>query len=343
MEKKLKLHKCAACRDILVGAYFSCLRCVEDGLDSECRLCCTCYHMGGFSHSHALSNFLDQHSMAEVMKNHTPYARRDRGKKELEELRQIAKSYYLAGSQEVQRLAHVFFDSMDTDRDGKVDFSEFKEFMKGEGCTRMQNPKFFRELDVDGNGTLDFDEVMTAYYIHKSGRPFCNKCDNFIRGIYFSCVECYRNPKDSFNLCCDCYRSNKCDHKHDGRAHFLDNFSLLEAMKLDSGRTTQANKSDGHENQAKSLVPSQATRSPLIPSKTQANSPVPSQTTTTVPAANYTNNVIYNTYVVNPPPPVTQNYNALIRPPNRKHWGLALKALEVALAIGTAASMCTIM
>lgn len=37
--------------------------------------------------------------------------------------------------------------------------------------------------------------------------------------------------------------------------------------------------------------------------------------TTTVPAANYTNNVIYNTYAVNPPPPVTNYYNAIIHPP----------------------------
>ncbi|XP_073282649.1 uncharacterized protein [Primulina huaijiensis] len=340
MEKKLGLHKCAACRDLLVGAYFSCLRCVEDGLDSECRLCCACYHLGEFSHNHSLSNFLDQHSMAKVMKNHTPVARRDRRKKELEELRQIAKSYYLASSQEVQDLAHKFFDSMDMDGDGMVDLSEFLEFMKEEGYTRMQNPKFFRELDVDDNGTLDFDEVMTAYYINKSGRPFCDNCDNFILGIYFSCVECYRNPKDSFNLCCDCYRSKKCDHKHDGRAQFLDNFALLEAMK--NSHPTQRNEND-QQNQARIPVPShsQATTSP-IPSKRLEKIPVTSHTTT-VPAPSYTNNVIYNTYIVNPPPPVANYHNAVIRPPNRNHWGLALRALEAALAIATSVSMCTIM
>ncbi|KZV43593.1 hypothetical protein F511_20855 [Dorcoceras hygrometricum] len=80
MDKKLGLHRCACCRDLLVGAYFSCLRCVEDGLDSECRLCCACYHMGEFTHNHSLSNFLDQHSMAKQLKNHTPDARRDRAK-----------------------------------------------------------------------------------------------------------------------------------------------------------------------------------------------------------------------------------------------------------------------
>ncbi|XP_075523841.1 uncharacterized protein LOC142556295 [Primulina tabacum] len=322
MENKLGLHKCASCRDLLVGAYFSCLRCLEDGLDAECRLCCACYHLGGFSHEHPLSNFLDQHTMAKVMKNHTPDARRDRGETELEELRKIAKSYYYAGSQEVQNLAHKFFDSMDMDGDGKVDCSEFLEFMKEEGYTRMQNPKFFKELDVDGNGTLDFDEVMTAYYISKSGRPFCDKCGDFIRGIFFSCVDCYRNPKGSFNLCCDCYRSRKCDHKHDGRAQFLDNFALLEALKLDSGPTIQAaTKSDQQNHQVKSPVPSNSqtvatkTKSPLIPSNKQAKSHVSSHTTTG-PAAYYTNNVIYNTFVVNPPPPVTDYYNAVI-PPHR--------------------------
>ncbi|XP_073149935.1 uncharacterized protein [Henckelia pumila] len=363
MEKKLGLHKCGACAELLMGAYFSCLRCVEDGVDPECRLCCACYHRGDFVHDHSLGSFLDQHTMAKQLKNHATDARRDRGKKEFQELRQIAKSYYLAGSQEVQRLAHEFFDSMDMDRDGGVDILEFLEFMKEEGYTRMQDPKFFRDLDVDSNGTLDFDEVMTAYYINKSGRPFCDKCKNFIPGIYFSCVQCYRNPKDSFNLCSDCYRSRKCDHKHDGRAQFLDNFALLEAMKSNSGPTTTqppANKSTDEQthDQAKSTPPvwvpaanSEAaakTKSPLIPSNyTQAKSPVSSHTTTPPAANNYTtNNVIYNTYVVNPPPPVASYYNAVIHPPHRSKWAVALKALDAVVIIGCNAALasgCSIM
>ncbi|KZV43592.1 hypothetical protein F511_20854 [Dorcoceras hygrometricum] len=259
---------------------------------------------------------------------------------------------------------------MDMDGDGKVDLSEFLEFMKEEGYKKMQNPAFFRELDFDGDGTLDFDEVMTAYYINKSGRPFCGECGNFIRGIFFSCVVCYTSPEASFDMCCDCYRSKKFDHKHDGRAQFLDNFALLEAMKDSSGPTTQANKRD-QQNQTKSPVPasnsqatkcpppasnsqatkspvpaanSQATRSPILSTNTQAKSQVPSHTTT-VPAAN-TTNVIYNTYVMNPSPPVSGYYNAVIHPPHRNQWRFALKTLEAALAIGGVASslaMCTIM
>ncbi|KAK4425389.1 hypothetical protein Salat_1732900 [Sesamum alatum] len=106
---------------------------------------------------------------------------------------------------------------MDTDGDGKVDLSEFLTFMRREGYSHMRSPYFFSELDHDGNGALDFSEVMTLYYIIKSGRPFCDCCGNFIPGIFFSCVECFKNPQSSFNLCHDCYCSTKCNHNHNGR------------------------------------------------------------------------------------------------------------------------------
>ncbi|KAL8483212.1 hypothetical protein ACS0TY_026043 [Phlomoides rotata] len=149
----------------------------------------------------------------------------------MEELREIAKAHYQAASPQVQGLAYQFYQSMDTDRDGWVNLSEFLTFMRQEGYSHMHNPYFFDELDRDGNGTLDFVEVMTLFYIIKSGRPFCGRCSKFIPGMFFSCVECFMNSQTSYHLCRDCYRSAKCNHTHNGRAQFLDNYTLLQVRR----------------------------------------------------------------------------------------------------------------
>ncbi|XP_022848897.1 uncharacterized protein LOC111371238 isoform X3 [Olea europaea var. sylvestris] len=66
---------------------------------------------------------------------------------------------------------------------------------------------------------------MTLYYIIKTGRPFFSFCDNFMPGIFFSCVGC------SFTLCRGCYTSSKCDHNRNGRTRYLDNYTLLQVTR----------------------------------------------------------------------------------------------------------------
>ncbi|CAA2999584.1 uncharacterized protein LOC111371659 isoform X15 [Olea europaea subsp. europaea] len=155
-----------------------------------------------------------------------------RRQREMEDLHEIARAHYRSGSQKVRDLAHEFFNSMDSDGDGRIDFPEFQAFVEHEGHYWMNNRYFFKELDRDGNESLDFWEVMTLYYIIKSGRPFCGSCANFVPGIFFSCVEC------PFTLCFGCYRSTKCDHNHNGRTQLLDNYTMLQA-KQDSSEATQ--------------------------------------------------------------------------------------------------------
>ncbi|CAA2988956.1 uncharacterized protein LOC111371664 isoform X1 [Olea europaea subsp. europaea] len=46
----------------------------------------------------------------------------------MEELCDIAKAHYRAGSQQVQALALTFFNSMDSDGDSRIDLGEFLEF-----------------------------------------------------------------------------------------------------------------------------------------------------------------------------------------------------------------------
>lgn len=102
-------------------------------------------------------------------------------------LSKIAKSHR-AASPEVKSMAEDFFGSMDADGDWRVEIEEFLSFVREQGYAHMHNNTFFKELDIDGNGSLGFWEVMTLYYIIKSGRPFCGRCGDFIPGIYFSCV-----------------------------------------------------------------------------------------------------------------------------------------------------------
>ncbi|KAH6768417.1 hypothetical protein C2S51_013753 [Perilla frutescens var. frutescens] len=150
----------------------------------------------------------------------------------MERLRAIADAHYRAAPPPVKALAYDFFRALDANQDGRVSLHEFLAFMKHDGHTRLANPHFFKELDRDGNGALDFWEVLTLFYIIKSGRPLCECCGILIPGTYFSCVECFDSSTvASYSLCIYCYRSNKSSHNHDGHQQFLDTFTLLENKK----------------------------------------------------------------------------------------------------------------
>lgn len=150
----------------------------------------------------------------------------------MDKIRRIARAHYNAGSERTKNLAHQFLDAMDEDGDDHVDIYEFMEFMKEEGHEGMDNPAFFDFLDRDGSGTLDFWEVMTLYYIMKSGRPFCRSCNEFLTDVYFACVECYESPEGSYCLCLHCYSGFNWAHDHNRRPRFLDNYTLLEAKRI---------------------------------------------------------------------------------------------------------------
>ncbi|XP_047951264.1 uncharacterized protein LOC125196697 [Salvia hispanica] len=147
----------------------------------------------------------------------------------VEEVREIAKYYYESATPKVKEQAKHFFRSMDLDRNGRINLEEFLSFMRQEGYKQMRSNSFFNMLDTSGRGTLAFMDVITLYYIIKSGRPFCDSCSHFIPGTFFSCVECFNQLGDSFIVCRPCHKSKSYDHNH--HALFLDNFTLLQATK----------------------------------------------------------------------------------------------------------------
>ncbi|KAA8527823.1 hypothetical protein F0562_035308 [Nyssa sinensis] len=153
-------------------------------------------------------------------------------------------AYYKSSSTDLKELGRGFFKNLDFDGDGKVSLHEFLGFMKEEGYAPMNNRYIFKELDGDGSDSLDFWEVLTLYYILKSGRPFCEGCGEFIKALYFTCTTCFDSGSNPFCLCSTCYGDGKFIHNH---GQFMDNYALLEAKRKSSASSMQARQTQ-HKN-----------------------------------------------------------------------------------------------
>lgn len=144
----------------------------------------------------------------------------------MEELREVALAYYDNCNPELQGRAWEFFQSMDTNGDRRICLREFKEFLHQSGYNRIiTDPDFFAKLDRNGDRGLDFQEVLTFYYIIKTGYIFCRGCGIYLSGFYFTCFECFQGADPfTFDLCHACHRSQKSTHHH---TLFLENHILL--------------------------------------------------------------------------------------------------------------------
>ncbi|PQM40899.1 uncharacterized protein Pyn_30172 [Prunus yedoensis var. nudiflora] len=145
----------------------------------------------------------------------------------MEELHQAALAYYNNGSQNLQLLAANFFRSMDRNGDGRVSKSEFITFLQQNGYGWI-NHSFFNNLDRNRDGGLDFKEVLTFYYIIKTRNLWCDGCGVCLKGLYFTCVECFDRAANTYDLCSRCYSSRRFRHNH---TCFLDNHMLLRSKR----------------------------------------------------------------------------------------------------------------
>ena len=152
----------------------------------------------------------------------------------MEALRKVALAYYNSGTDQERSLFNQFFQSMDKDGNRRVSYREFSDFMSQKAHDEnMRTRDFFNQLDIDRSGGLDFNEVLTLYYILKSGRPICGQCKIFITNEYFTCMSCFEPQTAAYSICLECFcDKGRHDHNH-ARSHFVDNFSLLESLRKD--------------------------------------------------------------------------------------------------------------
>ncbi|KAK6914169.1 EF-hand domain [Dillenia turbinata] len=225
---------------VILTTFFTCVQCFGS---RSFDLCCECYSGRKFTHNHSV--FVDNLSL--LQKQRQSSLERD----PMESLRKIATTYYKKGSKQVKQLVTDFFNSMDINGDGKINLHEFLSFMRQEGYSQMSNSYFFKVLDKDGNNTLDFNEVLTLYYVLRSGRRFCGGCGCFLDGMYLTCVSCFETNAHSYCVCFDCYRDNTYIHKH---SNFLDNVALLEMKRQEALEAKMAPKPQYRQYESKTSI-----------------------------------------------------------------------------------------
>lgn len=144
----------------------------------------------------------------------------------MEEIREVALAYYANCTPELRGKTWEFFQSMDTNGDHRISPREFNEFLRQTGYnTIITDPEFFAKLDRNGDRGLDFEEVLTFYYIIKTGYIWCRCCNMYLSGHYFTCFDCFEGFNHStFDLCDACHGSQRFTHHH---THFLENHVLL--------------------------------------------------------------------------------------------------------------------
>ncbi|KAK9931288.1 hypothetical protein M0R45_018568 [Rubus argutus] len=83
---------------------------------------------------------------------------------EMEQLHAAALAYYEHGTPELQRLAWSFFQSMDTNGDKRISYSEFNDFLQHSGYNWILNdPNFFKRLDPNFFKRLDPNFSIPSY------------------------------------------------------------------------------------------------------------------------------------------------------------------------------------
>ncbi|PON94860.1 Parvalbumin [Trema orientale] len=145
----------------------------------------------------------------------------------MEELGLAAKAYFNNSSRDHQHLATNFFRSMDTNGDERVSDSEFTRFLQQNGY-HWVNSDMFAQLDANGDGSLDFWEVLTFYYIVKTRAVWCDGCGVQLHALYFTCVACFDDGSNTYDLCAQCYSGRNFRHSHE---HFLDSYVLLRSKR----------------------------------------------------------------------------------------------------------------
>ncbi|XP_050239217.1 uncharacterized protein LOC126688539 [Quercus robur] len=147
----------------------------------------------------------------------------------MEELHMAALAYYNNSNRDLQNKAWDFFNSMDSNGNGRVSYEEFIHFF-GQYGYNWEDRNFYHSLDRDHDGLLDFWEVLTLYYILKTRSVRCQCCSACQIGLYFTCVTCFHSARHTFDICIGCYSTQTYKRQHDHDV-FLDSYVLLRSKK----------------------------------------------------------------------------------------------------------------
>ncbi|XVF38550.1 hypothetical protein REPUB_Repub20aG0111600 [Reevesia pubescens] len=216
----------------------------------------------------------------------------------MEELREIAKAYYEVASNDIKEEAWKFFKEMDDNSDGSVNLHEFLDFMRQEQYHHLKSSDLFNQLRGRNRKNLEFMDVMTLYYIFKSGRPFCDGCNQFIKEIYFCCNQCFHSSNENYCLCLKCFKAKKYNTRSHSHHHqFVDNFTLLELKRIDGLKSASTS---NQERRRKRDIPLRATKKlfPVAGSSSTALVPAVSSSTSLVPAVSSSTALVPATEVV---------------------------------------------
>ncbi|KAL5727425.1 hypothetical protein ACHQM5_000625 [Ranunculus cassubicifolius] len=164
----------------------------------------------------------------------------------MEEIREMAFSYYGSCTDESKELVHKFFKSMDIDGNGSIGLIEFKTYLTKNSL--VFRPELFGELDRDGNGCLDFNEVVTFYYMVNVRNLFCACCGGYHKLGYYTCVKCFLDQSNdrTYNICVPCYRTKQ--YNNSEHEYFLDNYDMLTSMRSE-GKTKMGDHKSAEEPQ----------------------------------------------------------------------------------------------
>ncbi|KAJ6907784.1 hypothetical protein NC651_018274 [Populus alba x Populus x berolinensis] len=147
----------------------------------------------------------------------------------MEEIRNAALAYYETSSDKTKNMARDFFKQLGDLSDGTVSISELEAFFKERGYEPFP-PSLLKELGKEPADHLDhFTDVFVLYYVAVTKRPCCDGCQAFLKGLYFTCLDCFENEDKTSNLCNNCFCAVKDCPKGHGHVAFLDNFAAFQA------------------------------------------------------------------------------------------------------------------
>lgn len=142
------------------------------------------------------------------------------------EIEKLALACYNATSRSVQKDLVQCLGVAERSLDDAT-IEHFVKYLKDmEGCE--VEPGVLKELNVSVTDKLGFKQFLTVYYAAKTRKHCCNRCGEYLKGVYFTCFQCFRQEDKTYNLCIDCYgKQHTCRLKH---AAFRDNCTLLHSL-----------------------------------------------------------------------------------------------------------------